>query len=635
MKQEDIWGSLDDRWKGASRGRWRKSKKALVRTLAVVLLLQLLGAGYVETGFSERTSTLIDEAVRDCRDMATSLSEQNCAPLLWRACHAEYPSFRIEPENAVSPSWAANRLCEIAKIAEVAELVFVLASKYGDSYFLEEHSLYDPPEPPYHEFYCLQHAIDRMLFWFFPRNPTVHEDIYPSPPYAPFCLGSVQNFFGVQRDLTSPESRTLERLTHIVFPLFDNYEPARTRPRSEERLSLPTMPTTDISITVPVPAWTPEQTELACYAARNSLREKLPEAQMDADQCLMSAAQTCQDATDIAKQHCASAANEVKIEQLWQRLPVTCAQADDISDDSFDDSCRQAANRICATPYTEPNPHIFRSPRSLYLIREFSCSLSQQPPPPPEERDILPIANEDEILGGLDSWIWIDVLANDADVEGDFDLFTLTIVESKRPRKGIARVFLTPQRLPIIEYRQISVFVDKNNTFSYQICDDLNRCDSAQVTVVYPDCTITGTSGNDSLVGTSGDDVICGLGGDDIINGKAGNDLIHAGQGADIIYSGTGDDTMFGGPGNDLIFGHRGHDTIYGGPGDDRLYGGEGDDAIYGGEEPDEIHGGYGNDTLYGGYGNDTIRGGEGADTIYPSMFVDTILDPSEEDVIF
>lgn len=392
MRQEDVWGSLDDWWKGASEKRWRKSKKVLVRTLAVALLLQLLGAGYVETGFSERTSALIDEAVRDCRDLETSLSEQSCAPSLWRACHAEYPSFRIEPENTVSISWAANRLCEIAKIAEMAELAFVLASKYGDSYFLEEHSLYDPPEPPYHEFYCLQHAIDRMLFWFFPRNLAVDEDIYPSPPYVPFCLGSVQNFFGVQLYLTSPESRTLERLTRNVFPLFDNYEPAQTRPESEEQLSLPTMPATDTSITVPVPDWTPEQTELACYAARNYLREKLPEAQMDTDRCLMSVAQTCQDTADIAKQYCASAANEVKIEQLWQQLPATCARADDISDDSFDDSCRQAANRICATPYTEPNPDI-RSPRSLYLIREFSCSLSQQPPPPPEERAILPIAN--------------------------------------------------------------------------------------------------------------------------------------------------------------------------------------------------------------------------------------------------
>ena len=37
-----------------------------------------------------------------------------------------------------------------------------------------------------------------------------------------------------------------------------------------------------------------------------------------------------------------------------------------------------------------------------------------------------------------------------------------------------------------------------------------NRRDTAEVTVAFPDCTITGSRGSDSLVGTSGADVICG-----------------------------------------------------------------------------------------------------------------------------
>ena len=41
-----------------------------------------------------------------------------------------------------------------------------------------------------------------------------------------------------------------------------------------------------------------------------------------------------------------------------------------------------------------------------------------------------------------------------------------------------------------------------------------NRRDTDEVTVVFPDCTITGTRGSDNLVGTSGADVICGLDGD-------------------------------------------------------------------------------------------------------------------------
>ena len=174
------------------------------------------------------------------------------------------------------------------------------------------------------------------------------------------------------------------------------------------------------------------------------------------------------------------------------------------------------------------------------------------------------------------------MLANDANVRGDFDHFTLDIVESKRPRRGTARVIHIPQGLPVIEYHAHSRFVStgEHDTFTYAICDDLNRCDSAEVTVVFPKCTITGTPGNDRLAGTRSVDVICGMEGDDTIYGYGGRDLIYAGGGADIIYGGTDDDTIFGGPGNDLIFGERGHDTLYGGPGEDRLHGGEGDDTI-------------------------------------------------------
>ena len=261
------------------------------------------------------------------------------------------------------------------------------------------------------------------------------------------------------------------------------------------------------------------------------------------------------------------------------------------------------------------------------------------------DRNMLPIANDDEAFGGLQETLQIDVLANDTDIEGDFDLSTLTVYD--QPRLGIAEVSYTAQGLPVIEYSPITGGED---TFSYYICDGLYRCDTAEVVVVFPDCTITGTRGSDSLVGTPGDDVICGLDGDDFIDGKAGNDLIYAGFGEDVVAGRTGDDTIYGGPGNDLILGHRGDDTIYGGLSNDRLYGGGGDDTIYGGEEtdeiygeadndilygndgPDKIHGGQGNDIIYGGKGNDTIRGNAGADTIYPGAGSDAVLGNSPSD---
>ena len=190
-------------------------------------------------------------------------------------------------------------------------------------------------------------------------------------------------------------------------------------------------------------------------------------------------------------------------------------------------------------------------------------------------RNMLPVANDDEAFGGLEETLQIDVLANDIDTEGDFDLSTLTI--DSRPRLGIAEVVMTEMGRPAIEYSPITGGED---TFSYYICDCLYRCDTAEVTVVFPDCTITGTRGRDNLVGTSVADVICGLDGDDIIDGKGGNDLIYAGFGEDLVYGRTGDDTIYGGAGDDTIRGNAGADTIYPGSGVDTVLGVSATDTV-------------------------------------------------------
>lgn len=263
------------------------------------------------------------------------------------------------------------------------------------------------------------------------------------------------------------------------------------------------------------------------------------------------------------------------------------------------------------------------------------------------DRNMLPVANDDEAFGGLEEELEIDILANDVDVEGDFDYSLLTIVE--QPKLGLARVFYPELRRPVIKYSPITGGED---TFTYSICDGLNRCNIAEVTVAFPDCTITGTRGSDEIIGTSEADVICGLDGSDTIDGKGGDDLIYAGFGEDLVYGRTGDDTIYGGPGNDFILGHRGDDTIYGGLSNDRIWGGGGDDTIWGGDEadelygeadddtlygnggPDQIHGGQGNDIIFGGDGIDSIRGNAGLDIIYANPTVDIILGVSSEDTI-
>ncbi|MEV0617554.1 calcium-binding protein [Nonomuraea sp. NPDC050404] len=142
-----------------------------------------------------------------------------------------------------------------------------------------------------------------------------------------------------------------------------------------------------------------------------------------------------------------------------------------------------------------------------------------------------------------------------------------------------------------------------------------------------PACTITGTSGNDTLNGTSGNDVICGLEGNDTINGGNGNDIISAGFGDDIVDGGNGTDTLYGDYGDDAMGGGNGADTLFGGPGADTndgetLLGGllhlfdNGSDTIDGGPGDDDLDGQNGDDTLIDHTGTDTMSGNLGNDNI-------------------
>jgi Ca2+-binding RTX toxin-like protein len=77
------------------------------------------------------------------------------------------------------------------------------------------------------------------------------------------------------------------------------------------------------------------------------------------------------------------------------------------------------------------------------------------------------------------------------------------------------------------------------------------------------DCTVLGTSGNNTLRGTARNDVICGLTGNDRLIGLGGNDILIGGSGNDNLIGGSGNDILIGGSGNDILIGGSGNDRLY------------------------------------------------------------------------
>lgn len=379
MKHEDVWGSLDERWKGKEPAvGWRRLKRPLLRAGAVVLLLLLLGAGYVETGFSLRTSTLIDEAVRECRDRENALSEHNCAPAVWEACHAEYHGFLTE-----------TFLCEAAQLAELAELAFVLASKYGTRYYQSQ--------SPAQEFYWMQSIMDVRDFYFYEKLTKRWGGWDPYfPPNRRFYI----RFFDLSRRTYLPET-TMEKIkpqllnpnNHLrkfyiytasrrdylkplrgaVMSLDWRNEPESTR-KTSENLELPTLKETNTTQTTSRRSMEFSETEQLCYSARNSLREHRMDAISALDRCLI-ATQDCQLSNTQQAQYCLGAAYTARLEHHWQQLPAICAGADDITTTGTDDTCRQAARHICQLPHNSPRPGI-GEPFTTGFILMISCSLA-------------------------------------------------------------------------------------------------------------------------------------------------------------------------------------------------------------------------------------------------------------------
>ncbi|MEZ5115694.1 MAG: Ig-like domain-containing protein [Candidatus Nanopelagicales bacterium] len=170
-----------------------------------------------------------------------------------------------------------------------------------------------------------------------------------------------------------------------------------------------------------------------------------------------------------------------------------------------------------------------------------------------------PTAADDVARSDSGAPVDVDVLANDGDVDGD----ALTAVILTEPAHGSAAIVDG-----VLRYTPQPGFAG-DDVVSYAADDGELRSSPANVTVTVtaappaePECTVTGTSGNDLLVGTPGRDVVCGLAGDDVLVGLGGDDVLRGGGGNDLLWGGAGADLLDGGAGVDRAVFATSADTL-------------------------------------------------------------------------
>jgi len=197
-----------------------------------------------------------------------------------------------------------------------------------------------------------------------------------------------------------------------------------------------------------------------------------------------------------------------------------------------------------------------------------------------------PVAQDDNVNLEANSVIFVDVLANDLDVDND----SISIVSITQPENGSVELVGNNK----LQYTPNEDYFGNDN-FTYEISDGMGGNDVGAVLVVveqdmrpsefpvdevdiwqskYTEVELEKLTGSDDNIKLSGgNDFVSGLAGDDHLRGLGGDDVISAGNGNDILRAGSGDDWLEGGAGNDKLFGGNGEDVLFGGAGSDVLRG--------------------------------------------------------------
>lgn len=279
-----------------------------------------------------------------------------------------------------------------------------------------------------------------------------------------------------------------------------------------------------------------------------------------------------------------------------------------------------------------------------------------------------PIANNDTASAYDNETILIDVLANDAAIEGD--VLTIASIGAISADFGVASIVENK-----IEFTPGNYFYNllpgesEDFTFNYTLTNSTSY-DTASVTVTINGIlngplTITGTDNllnYETLQGAEDDDVFYGSLGEDVINGYGGIDTltyeltnyqvninlwslanivlpddnfiydpinlvnyrIYIDSVENIIGSNYDNpdtnayaDTLKGDDNNNIIKGLAGNDYLVGFGGNDTLYGGDGDDTLIGNDGDDILYGDAGNDSIIYVGNADIVDGGADIDTVY------------------
>ena len=335
------------------------SVPAVVVVPATVVPEVLLRNGVAMVGWdlTVETAEVVDAAVEACSEVFATSIMAGCVAAVWEACYSVNSdrgklSDAVGPTNFEEPELngavdLGGILCSEAYTAEVVGLAMVLAAKYGDRYYSEDTSLPFNRNPDY----------DLEDF----------EDDYidPGSGLLMFVEGVKRDFidfrmylgrgawddrrtidFGPFQFISDEAHVRVDPLFEIIAGLKSAFSDSSSGPFEgfdpEKVIAFYAADLDNDQRVIDLPE-DPEAIKLFCDEAAYAARLKRSNWVNGVNNCIMAVEDCVDKFVEVQHDICTNALLfDARRELMWKKLPVICATAEDVDEESYNDSCRQS-----------------------------------------------------------------------------------------------------------------------------------------------------------------------------------------------------------------------------------------------------------------------------------------------------
>ena len=328
---------------------------------AVPEVLLRNGVAMVGWDLTVETAEVVDAAVEACSEVFATSIMAGCVAAVWEACYSHFSSYGKmyrstgitnieEPElNPMLPVSLGRILCSEAYTAEVVELAMVLAAKYGDRYYSEDTSLpfnrnaeYDLQDfeddylEPWGGLLVFAEGIKRDFIDF--RMYVDRKEWYLT------MVGGID--VGTLRFISDEAHVRIDPLFEIIDDLrfvFSDSSSETFEGFDAEKIIAFYAADLDNAQRVIDLSEEPDEIKLFCDEAAYAARLRRPNWVNGVNDCIMAVGDCVNQFVEVQHDICTNRLLfDARAELMWKELPAICATAEDMGEESYNDSCRQS-----------------------------------------------------------------------------------------------------------------------------------------------------------------------------------------------------------------------------------------------------------------------------------------------------